>query len=725
MRAFSQDSRTEKRKDGLFFYEQDALYSPYLLSGNVVVDLIAKFEAPGIGFILAEDNELGFRESVHRYLFDLGSYEFNVYEKHDLVQTKPVTNSCTVAPATGSTVHLRLKIRNRKVEVRHVFSDEAGKEKEELIGSFKFSRKFDTYRIGIYANAGNTVSDVSFLQDAPDNWQVSTKNIRGGLVTFFQDGFRLEKCMQDAEIEQDGIELKKGTYWFRFNRDKVDDACDIQAYLFPSNPKRAKDGRVADSSMEDPKKNLLDKQGKFTVTEDGLFDLKFKGTTGKASKIAIMDTPKSDYVETHEKAVTTKGSEIVISLAGLAKVEWDGVITDVPEYLDLRKPCPYSILLTDDMNVNLNNFLVKKDTLYHYVYDCEVCTLRAYDKNGAEQDAIFVIFDPDGTKDKITLFQNISGVAYNLTLTYKKGGSAVNVNLQKTYRSYVPATISGPILVTDAADTPYDLSASYRDCVLPNWQIDFFNKNQTEMRLTHNTSTIMAKPEFYGIPKGAKIQKDATDIQTFCKDAIPIGSVNADLIGNRISMLDNIRNRFERIAVRYQSSEDFYHIFTNYEREIFEDSSYVVLEHYPAIADESMFVYGIPEDGEVYSDYFYRIPQASMMNSIDLFASKYDVIPSSLYTVIPTTGEVLFDKTLHGKYQGYVIDYLKRDSYAINYEEESGQYALDISSEEPSVLLHYDMDEDSESNMQIRTKIKPDKNKFVVLRRKQGEVFDD
>lgn len=725
MRAFSEDSRTEKREDGLFFYEQDILYSAYLLSGDVTVDLYARFEMPGLGFVLAEDNELGFRQAVHRYLFDIGSYEFNVYEKHNMAQNTAETNSCTVTPAENEKIHLRFQMKKKNVKVYHISENDAGKEVQELIGSHKLTRKFDTYRMGIYSNAGNTVSDVAFQQNAPDNWEVSTKNIRGGLVTFFQDGFKFEKCMQDAEIEQDKIHLKQGVYYLRFDRHDIDGVCDIQAYLFPYRASRGKDGRISDYSMEDPKKNMIDKHGVIHINDEGDYDLKFKGTSGKITRIAIMDKEKSDYVQTHESEAKTDGSNIEVSLNDLEKVEWDGVILDVPEYLDLRKPCPYAILLTDDMNVNLGNFLVEKGKQYHYVYDCDIHTLRAYKEDGVEQAAIFVIFDSKGPKDKITIFKNVSGTAYNLTLTYKGNRNPVNVNLQKTYRAYVPSTITGPILVTDPDGESYNLSASHREIVEPKWRIDYFGKNQKEMRLKHNTVSFMAKVELYGIPKDAKIHKDETEIQDFCKEAIPISMANGDLVGNKIIMMDSIRNQFSYIAVHYASSEDYTYLFTNYEREIFDAANYVVLDSLPAQNDESLFVYGIPEDGEVYDDYVYRIPNESMINSIDLYASKYDIIPSNLYTVISSTGEVQFDKSLENKYKSYVIDYLKRNAYAINYDDKNGQYAVDISSEDPSVILHYEMDSDGGSDDQIRTTMKSDKNKFIVLRRKQGEVFDN
>ena len=726
MQAFAQDGRVQRKEDGIYFYEQDILYSPYLFSGNITIDVTTEFARPGFGIVIAEDNEKTFRDATHRYLFDVGAYEFNVYEKHNMTQAQSVNVSSTLNPERGKEIRFRFVLEHYTMKAYILFKDtETKKDAEELLGTYKFGRKFHNYRVGIYSEKGNTVKDVAFLQDIPTHWDVNSKNIRGGRIRFIEDGFLFERCLNDAEIEQDNIPLKAGTYYLRYNTEPVDDKMDIQCFIFPSQPKTSeKTGGPSDNSMEDDKKNILDYKTKsFTILEDGEFDIKFKGTSGKIFRISLMDNEHSDFVKTDDEPAASKGSSVVINTTGVKTITWEGIIYDYPDWLDMKEECPYAIVATSIERLNKNSFPVPMNELLKYEYNIPGRMMSAYTEKGTPVVNYRIRHNPN--YPTFTIFENIRGAISNLVLTYENGAT-MNVNIQKTYKTYVPATIVGPIIATNAGGESYDLSSSYREVVDPEYRIDIFSADKKEFLLNYHMTDVMAKPEVYGVPAGYPINKWADTIQGISDHCKKIDAPNVDVKDHKVIIPESIRKYFAYIVVRYQGTEKFMYQFTNYEREIFDDESYIVLDKIPSAAGSSIFIYGIPEDSKIYDEYFYRVPDKGALNTIDLCVDHYDIIKGDQYVVNTGTGEITLDKSLKGKYKNYIIDYLKSDSYCINYNEQLGQYEVDISSESPVMRIHYEMEKNTmESSGLIRTKIKPNKNKFIVLKRKEGAFIED
>jgi hypothetical protein len=110
-----------------------------------------------------------------------------------------------------------------------------------------------------------------------------------------------------------------------------------------------------------------------------------------------------------------------------------------------------------------------------------------------------------------------------------------------------------------------------------------------------------------------------------------------------------------------------------------------------------------------------------MFSSIDLYASKYDLISEADYEIDYKLPGVKVKAEIKEKYKVFIIDYLKDDSYCINYLPDYGQYEVEICTTQDKVYMSYDMDESGGvSDYQI-TKIKPDKNKYIVLRPNKKE----
>ena len=132
-----------------------------------------------------------------------------------------------------------------------------------------------------------------------------------------------------------------------------------------------------------------------------------------------------------------------------------------------------------------------------------------------------------------------------------------------------------------------------------------------------------------------------------------------------------------------------------------------------------IIVYGCKTDVDL--DYIYRVPADTMVNSIDLCCSEYDMIPEREMEINYEDQEIVLKKGLREQYSSIIVDYLKRDSYAINYREDMSQYEVDISMECQYAYLSYDMKDDGTVDNRKQTVIRPDRNKFIILRRKAGE----
>ena len=727
MQAFAQDSRIQRTEKGVYFYEQDVLYSPYLFAGNITVDIQAEFARPGLGIVLAEDNEKPFRDATHRYLFDVGAYEYNVYEKHNMTQAQGLNVSSTIRPGKGKQMHFRFVMERYQMKAYLVIKskEEKDKELEELLGTYKFSRKFHHYRIGIYSEKGNTINNVAFLQDIPEHWNVSSENVRGGRIAFIEDGFFFENCLKDAEVEQNCIELKSGKYYLRYETEPVNGEMDIQCFVYSSNPAiSSKTNAPTDDSMEDEKKSILDpKTRSFILLQDGMINIKFKGTSGKITRISLMDSDNSDFVKTYDAPAKSTGSSIVVNTTGVKRITWEGIIFDLPEWKDMKEKCPYAIVATSIERLNKNTFPVPLDTPLLYEYDTGNRMVYARTKSDTLVASYKIRSNPN--YPTFTIFENIKAVVSNLIVHYENGAE-VNINIQKTYKTFVPATIVGPIIVTNAEGESYDLSASYREIVEPVKRIDILKANASEYLLDYHCADVIAKPEVFGVPAGVKINKWVDTIKEMCPQCQRINDVNVTLKNHKITIPEAVRRHFDYMLVSYQSSENFVYRFTNYEREIFDGEVYLVLDKIPSAAQEAIYIYGIPETSNIYDDYFYRVPNEGMMHSIDLCVDSYDILKSDQYTVNTGTGEINIDKSLKNKYKNFIVDYLKCDSYCINFNDQLSQYEVDIASENPVMRVHYEMEKSTmESSGIIRTQIKPDKNKFVVLRRKEDAFLEN
>lgn len=709
---FDPTSRIEETGKGIKFYEQDILPCSYVFNGNQVIDLRVDYLFSGFGVVLAEDNGHSFTEADHIYLLKIGSNDFQVFEKRTSGLITQPASSCDIAPSRDNkNMHLQFELKDKELLLRRVYDDGS---KPEVLGKYKMVNECGAYRIGFYSNAGNTIRHVSFLQNVPENWNINIANTCGGRIHFAHDKAYIENCRNKAELEQDEITLKPGKYYLHYGHGKVNDKDDIQCVLFPSKAPKG------DKDMEDDYKNILQPDGSFVIDSSvSSVDLKFKGTNGWISDVCITDDADSSFVETKGKIATMNGSYVTVKLAGLQEVKWTGCIYTVPEWNNFADKCPYAVLEVGKSGRRLSLREADVQLKKEYGFDLHIHDNVLHIMDADFKAIVKVVPVALGNAKSVNIFRNMTADIYTLLLK-KDDNSTIDVLNQKTFRKYVPETLNSPIIVTDEKGESFDISASYREVSDKKMRLVDF-RTDMPVQLQDDAPLFHQNIKVYGIYDDAEIKTGTTDIKEFASHYKLLKSPDYTITGHRMALSDTTKYTFPHIAVTYESTKAFHYIFTNWEREIFTSpSERIILEKKMVENDGDILVYGIRSDARIVDDCFYRIPEESMVNSIDFYADSYDIIPSTEYEIVFSGNEIKLNDKVKSAYKQIVVDYLKADSYCINYKDELGGYEVDISTERDKSFMNYNSREDGTVYEYKRTDIHADKNKYIILRRDEG-----
>ena len=715
MFVFDTNGRVQKVTEGIQFYEQDILCSSYDFSGDLKIELNIDYLMPGFGIAMVENEEDGpISKESNAYLFKVGVNEFRVFER--VLGQQVQKNASTCIFETGiKNAHLTFTLANRKATLVYHTVNSRQEPIELLLGEFKMDIRYESYKIGFYSNAGNIIRSVTFLGSVPKNWRTSIANTIGGRISFSHSSFAIENCDHVAEVEQAGIQLEPGKYWLKFETEEVDGSFDIVPYVFPTTPKG--DG---EDELEDDKKNLLKEGGLLHITEPQVLTLKFKGHSGRIRNLTLTNSPYADFVETEDGAFYQDGSSIKLHLDKLVSADWVATVKSIPEWEDLTKPCPYGIIALAAHWYSLEDLGITVGKEYSYHYDVANKMLSIAGKDGED---VFSGPLALGAKDHNTLIlmHNVSMVMTSLILT-TANGSTTNVIVQKTFKHYIPGNIESPVIVTrEGDDESFDLSASYREVVTPATKIKLFSK-EAPLYIKEDVPANAHSVNLYGIPKGSRLNTNGKTIQDFSTSYISIPDEVCSFSGRFFTVPQHIRDSYEYLALEYNSIENFSYEFTNYEREIFiPDGIMITLSKPISKNNGDIIIYGIPKGTTVHEEYLYRVPNTGLMNSIDYYADNYDQLDGSLYTVDYTTSQIRMNKNLGSKYSHYVIDYLKRDSYVVNFRNNIRQYEVDVATDAKEVNVHYDMHDDGGIYKFAHTDIRADSAKYIVLRKEEEE----
>jgi hypothetical protein len=171
----------------------------------------------------------------------------------------------------------------------------------------------------------------------------------------------------------------------------------------------------------------------------------------------------------------------------------------------------------------------------------------------------------------------------------------------------------------------------------------------------------------------------------------------------------------------YYKNNNKYYLFTNTEREYFEPAHSILLDSKPVNIDGSVIVYGIKNNSRWDVERLLEI-ETEGFDSIAACADSYDIIfEENLRYINKETGEVRLEDI--SNYQYIVIDYLKDNSYCLNYRYYLNSYEVDISVEPGKKLnMIYDNIGYSINDLRfineeryVNTKEKPRLNGYVVI----------
>lgn len=127
----------------------------------------------------------------------------------------------------------------------------------------------------------------------------------------------------------------------------------------------------------------------------------------------------------------------------------------------------------------------------------------------------------------------------------------------------------------------------------------------------------------------------------------------------------------------YYKNNKKYYWFTNTEREYFEPKYSIFLEDKPVNMNGSVIVYGIKHNSKWELDRLLEIEDENF-DSLNACADSYDIIfEENLRYLNKETGEIRLEDISNYKY--IVVDYLKDNSYCLNFRYHLNSYEVDIS----------------------------------------------
>lgn len=164
------------------------------------------------------------------------------------------------------------------------------------------------------------------------------------------------------------------------------------------------------------------------------------------------------------------------------------------------------------------------------------------------------------------------------------------------------------------------------------------------------------------------------------------------------------------------------YVFSNWEREVFEPSSHIKIDRKISGELGAVRIYGIPKSAVIDMSLIFHIPNAAM-DTLSIFCPKAEIIKlESLSYVDVYSGQFYFGDV--SNYQMIVVDYLKDNSYCINFDGVTRMYEVDISSNGKECFLLYNHNGQSfggsgttNVNSHKITDIYPAGESYIALRR--------
>lgn len=552
--------RIEKNKE-ITFYEQDMLIDNNTYSGDIDVSLKIEYITPGIGIALIADEGLSLNEMAEIYLYRIGYNSFALIRKKDgkneNIDTGPLMNTKPYM----EDLYVRLVKDNNKLSFYI---------NNELLSSKYLPTEINSFSIGYYSNAGNKIKSISIASNIPAGWNVNMDNTNGGYIKFENNKFSITSCSDLAEIEQPKITLKSNDdinkfYYLKYDKGYINEENDIEARIFLTE----------DDRYDINEKNILNKDNKFTLKKEQDISLRFTGTIGSIKNIQITNSSDDLYVETDYDVKTENGSYLKINTTDLTKIEFSGIIYNIPKKENIFDKDSYAIIEDNSRQYTINDFNlnITNDSENDFVIDIENNNTLTIKNNNEVKSYTLDI------KNYIYIFKNIDAKIDKIIL-YKKDKTINNILLQNTKKVYVPAVVTSPIAVTNEDETPLNLSSSYRKYIHDNTIKYIFTNIERETfeptnklilnnKISENIDSIIV----YCIPKDATINEtglytvdedNINSISSYCNKYIKYAEKDLYYIDKEsgVVLIDengdkNISYQYKKIVVDYLKKDNY------------------------------------------------------------------------------------------------------------------------------------------------------------------------
>lgn len=693
---FEYKIRTEL-KNGCKFTSQDILLYDYIYTGDIELECHVDYNIPGFGFVLLEDiqnTSLG----DNAYIFKLDQenhYQIinRGYSEQNIVRDEYIEAGVRFK-APANMILIFEFIENCKVRIYKAEKDENGINNKRLMISYDLPHLMERYQIGFYSSANNVLKFASVSSESPSNWISNIFNGNGGRIHWIKNGFIIEDCEFDCEVESARNFLEPGTYYFDFKTTNPD----IKYYIYPSYLKDTDEKRSMDeilATKKDERKNILNyKDNSFTIEVPTEINIKFKGTWGTVTELMIKKYKNETFVETDYDNIKRNPSWISFDLSKIKKIEMTGILYDVAE--------KHNIFLRGSKSYSLKDLKLELNQSVDYVIENNTIKIS---ENSYE-----INYDND---DILYAFKNVNGLITKLLVTYNNG-DVVDILLQKTFKVTIDKDIKTPILITDMSETPFDLSSSYRLIVQDSPTIDIFNKfNPIKLTKDYLSDLVV-----FGT-NGRNINIEATTIDDFTDDyeLISYNHYTMDYEHNSLKIDRDIRDQYKYIGVYYKNCNEYLYEFTNYARKLFDLSKVkgLYLDFPVCNTFNNIIVYGIPKESLFYPDRIYKVANIGSINSIDYCANIYETLQSSVYSLNRTTNMLIIEKDIRDRYAYIIVDYLKDNSYAIN--EQETYYEVDIATTYEEVKIMYDFDKNVANTYRTLNLTNKRADNFIVLKK--------
>ena len=356
---FKYKTRTETI-NGCKFYEQDILLFDYLYSGDCVVEFVVDYNSPGFGLFLAKESNIDIVDSEDIYIFKLGDEnEYQIINKQLLKQV--YLRDEYILP--GSDIRFPAKdlklvfkfIDNCKIEAFVINKISSGEELETMLFEYEIPYFIDKYKIGVYSNSGNTLKHATIKSEAPSNWISNIVNGNGGRISWIKNGFKIENCEHDCEVECQNIKLDPGKYYFDYKCNNQDMKCYIYLSEFENTNDRRPTERILQTRIDDAKNILNYSNNSFELKEESLINIRFKGKEGTVENIAIKRKKLDSFVETDYSTTVREASYINLNINNIKKVEMEAEIISFP-LNEVDEEIDYSLFSSGNNNIDKHDF---------------------------------------------------------------------------------------------------------------------------------------------------------------------------------------------------------------------------------------------------------------------------------------------------------------------------------------------------------------------------------